>query len=156
MTRAPRAEIEFHRECLQGAEALKREIAYNPTRFNQMVSEHGGPEAVRLLLKGKDASDGFTTLWEAGRLEMSVEAAVLLPWYEDLFNDEERATARRRLLEHRFDVDAFVQRRIAQPPSWAVAEDWSRRETTNGVPQEERRPGSRRRNDDREIGRAHV
>ena len=34
---------------------------YNPTRFNQMVAEHGGVEAARQLLRGRDASDGFTT-----------------------------------------------------------------------------------------------
>lgn len=105
---------------LKGSDRLKREIGYNPTRFNEMVADHGGPEAVRQLLEGRDASDGFTTLWEAGRLEMSVEAAVLLPWYELLYTDDERAVARRRLVEHRFDVDAFLRTRCATPPSWTT------------------------------------
>jgi hypothetical protein len=105
---------------LAGADRLTREIGYNPTRFNQMVAEHGGPEAVRLLLNGRDASDGFTTLWENGRLEMSCEAIVLLPWYEDLFSDYEKAVARHRLIEHHFDVDAFVQQASTTPPSWWV------------------------------------
>ena len=87
---------------MRGADRLRREIAYNPTRFNQMVAEHGGVEAVRQLLRGRDASDGFTTLWEARRLEMSVEAAALLPWYRALFTDEERAVAHRRLVDHDF------------------------------------------------------
>lgn len=117
-----RAEREFHREMIDGAERLKREIGYNPTRFNQMVAEHGGPEAARQLLTGRNASDGFTTLWEAGRLEMSVEAAVLLPWYEALFTDRQRTVARRRLTEHRFDVDAFMDTRTAAPPAWVAAE----------------------------------
>jgi len=69
-----RAETEFNRELVRGADRLKREIGYNPARFNQMVADHGGPEAARLLLSGRDASEGFATLWEAGRLEMSVEA----------------------------------------------------------------------------------
>jgi hypothetical protein len=38
-------------------------------------------------------SDGFGTLWESGRLEMSCEAYVLLPWYGDLFTDEQVAVA---------------------------------------------------------------
>jgi hypothetical protein len=103
---------------LAGADRLKKEIGYNPTRFNQMVAEHGGPEAVRLLLKGRDASDGFTTLWENGRLEMSCEAFALVPWYKDLFSDDERAVARHRLIEHHFDVDAFVQQASSTPPAW--------------------------------------
>lgn len=118
-----RAEQEFHREIVQGADRLKREIGYNPARFNQMVGERGGPETARQLLSGRDASDGFTTLWEANRLEMSVEAVALLPWYETLFTDEQRAVARRRLMEHRFDVDGFLATRTASPPAWTEAAD---------------------------------
>jgi hypothetical protein len=113
------ADREFHRDMLNGAETLKREIGYNPTRFNQMVAELGGPEAVRRLLSGRDASDGFTTLWENHRLEMSVEAFALLPWYADLFTDEQRATAWRRLAEHGFDVEGFLQSRSESVPSWS-------------------------------------
>jgi hypothetical protein len=87
-----------------------------------MVAERGGPEAARQLLTGRDASDGFTTLWEARRLEMSVEAAALLPWYEELFSDIQRATARRRLVEHDFDVEAFLRLRSERPPAWTHAE----------------------------------
>lgn len=115
-----RAEQEFHREMVEGAETLKREIGYNPTRFNQMVAEHGGPEAARQLLTGRDASDGFTTLWEAGRLDMSIEEAALLPWYGSLFSEDQRSVARRRLTEHRFDIDAFLARRGARPPAWSA------------------------------------
>jgi hypothetical protein len=85
-----------------------------------MVAELGGPEAVRRLLTGRDASDGFTTLWENHRLDMSVEASALLPWYADLFTDEQRATARRRLTEHNFDVEAFLRTRSASPPGWTT------------------------------------
>lgn len=76
------AEREFHREMVEGSNRLTREIGYKATRFNQIVAEHGGPAAARQLLTGRDASDGLTTPWEAGRLDMSVEAAALLPWYE--------------------------------------------------------------------------
>lgn len=115
-----RAEQAFHSDMLAGSERLKKETGYNPTRFNQMVAEHGGPGAVHLLLKGSDASDGFTTLWEKNRLDMSCEAIVLLPWYEELFSEDERAAARHRLKEHRFDVDEFLRRSSANPPPWSV------------------------------------
>jgi hypothetical protein len=118
-----RAEQAFHSEMLAGADRLKKEIGYNPTRFNQMVGEHGGPEAVRLLLGGRDASDGFTTLWENDRLEMSCEAIALLHWYAGLFSEDERAVARHRLVEHGFDVDGFLQRCSSSTPLW-----WSQAE----------------------------
>jgi len=34
-----------------------------------LVDKYGGVEAVRLLLRGRGTSDGFTTLWENGRLQ---------------------------------------------------------------------------------------
>lgn len=116
------AERQFHGDMVLGVERLKREIGYNATRFMQMVGEYGGAEAARHLLTGRDASDGFTTLWEHGRLEMSVEAHVLLPWYHDLFSETQLGTAERRLREHRFDVNAFLTRAGRDWPAWAQQE----------------------------------
>jgi hypothetical protein len=113
-----RAEQEFHREMVVGAQRLQREIGYNPTRFRQMVDEHRGVGAVRLLLRGRDASDGFTTLWENGRLDMSCEVIALLPWYADLFTNDERDVAHRRLGAHGFDIEGFLQEGSLTSPSW--------------------------------------
>jgi hypothetical protein len=107
---AREAEGRFHSAMVAGIEISKREVGYNPTRFAQMVGELGGLEAARHLLRGRDASDGFTTLWEHGRLDISVEAVVLLPSYHELFTAEQLETARRRLTEHRFDVDSWLHR----------------------------------------------
>jgi len=114
------AERRFHADMVAGAERLKREIGYNPTRFTRMVGEMGGVEAARHLLRGRDASDGFTTLWEHRRLEVSVEAFVLLPWYRGLFSEDELATAERRLGEHRFDVERFLREAGQRPPAWVT------------------------------------
>jgi citrate synthase len=87
-----------------------------------MVGELGGAEAARQLLRGRDASDGFTILWEYGRLGMSVEAFVLLPWYRELFTEEQLETADRRLREHRFDVERFLRDSTQSPPAWATSD----------------------------------
>lgn len=116
------AERRFHRDMVETVQALKRDIGYNATRFTRMLSEHGGVEAARRLLAGRDASDGFTTLWNHGRLEMSVEAHVLLPWYRQLFTDEQRSVAEWRLREHRFDVDNFITRAERTWPTWAAGD----------------------------------
>lgn len=111
-------ERHFHLDMLAGAERLKREIGYNPTRFHQMIANYGGVGAAKALLTGADYSDGFTKLWEHKRLDVSVEAFVLLPWYEGLFSNEEKEAARRRLTLHGFDVDGFLRLQAAAPPSW--------------------------------------
>ncbi len=105
-----RLHVEFTRLMLDGCERLQREIGYNPTRFRQMVGEHGGVDAARRLLHGPTTSEGFATLWEASRLHLSVEAFVLLPRFDGLFSDAERFEARRRLGAHGFDVDDFLGR----------------------------------------------
>ena len=114
------AELHFHEDMIHGGEILKREINYNPTRFNQMVAEYGGVEAARrLLAPSSNTSDGFVTLYENSRLNMSVEAWALLPWYEHLFSKDQLDRARYRLSEHRFDVESYLTKARERVPLWA-------------------------------------
>ena len=100
LARGRAAELDFHRAMVQIYETARRDVDYKPTRFLQMVSEHGGVEAARHLLRADTPSEGFITLWAAGRLDLTVEAHVLKPEYADLFTEEERRIARRRLDEY--------------------------------------------------------
>jgi hypothetical protein len=97
-------EVPFHQAMVHIYERAKKEAAYVATRFIQMVAEHGGLGAARQLLAASSVSEGFTTLWEKRRLDLSVEFHVLLPEYRQLFTEEERRVARNRLLSHGFDV----------------------------------------------------
>ena len=112
------AERHFHTDMVAVTERLKNEIGYYPKLFMRMVAERGAVDAARQLLRGADASYGFTTMWEHDRLALSVEAFSLLPWYRALFTDDQHETAERRLTEHRFDVDGFLLRACANPPAW--------------------------------------
>lgn len=96
-------ERRFHHAMTQIYERARVEAGYNATRFLQMVSERGGLEATRQLLRSTQASDGFTALWMAGRLDLSVEYHVLMPEYRPLFTPAERAAADRRLREYGFE-----------------------------------------------------
>jgi predicted ATP-grasp superfamily ATP-dependent carboligase len=98
---------DFERDMRDGARRC-REFGYNPTYWEKMVSDQGAVGAAKQLLKGSRASDGFTRLWEEGRLDLSVEFYILLPKYADLFAREERVEARRRLELHEFDVDRAI------------------------------------------------
>lgn len=81
----------------------KQEAGYNATRFLQMLSEQGGVETAHQLLLASGVSDGFTALWQAGRLDLSVEHHVLLDEFNELFTEEERDIARHRLADYGFD-----------------------------------------------------
>lgn len=87
----------FHRAMVAIYETAKRDLGYNATRFLQMLSDQGGLATARQLLWSDTPSDGFTTLWRHGRLDLTVEAHVLLPEFASLFTDEDRQRARERL-----------------------------------------------------------
>jgi hypothetical protein len=73
------------------------ECDYRPTRFLHTIEERGAVATAKALLHAPKASDGFATLWERGRLDLSVEALVLQNRWRPLFTDDERAIARKRL-----------------------------------------------------------
>jgi hypothetical protein len=102
---------EFTEEMYEGYRYLARTINYRAKQFLEMVTMQGGVGAARALLRGRDASDGFTRLWQEKMLAWSVEASVLRPKYERLFTPDERDTARRRLEAHGFDVEGFLRQR---------------------------------------------
>ncbi|MFD6666991.1 caspase domain-containing protein [Micromonospora chalcea] len=93
-------EKNFHQALVNGYRAMKRDINYNATIYIRMISTHGGLGAARQLLHASSVSSGFTTLWEKGRLDLTVEAFVLRKPWSTLFTDEELKIARDRLAEY--------------------------------------------------------
>jgi len=94
----------FHQAMLGVYRRAKEECGYKATRFVQMVTELGGLEAAKRLLHSGDISYGFEKLWELGRLDISMEALVIDPKWQDLFTEEEVATARMRLADCGYSI----------------------------------------------------
>jgi hypothetical protein len=78
----------------------KEHCNYNATYFLQMLEQRGSLATARYLLATNTPSEGFTRLWECGRLDLTVEAVILQPAYESLFTDEERQLAAQRLQDY--------------------------------------------------------
>ena len=91
--------LEFHKAMIDVCERSKREARYNPTQFRAMVAELGGLEASRAILSKPTVSDGFAVLWEKGRLDLTIEAAVTSTRFGPLFSEEEIDVARSRLAQ---------------------------------------------------------
>lgn len=98
-------EDQFHGAMVQIYEQAKAECDYVATRFIQMVAEKGGLRTAKELLSKDSPQEGFTRLWECGRLDLTVEALVLKPKFASLFNKAEREEARRRLEEYDYPLD---------------------------------------------------
>ena len=91
-----------------------REFGYKPTIFERMIAEKGGRQAIKRLIVMKKPSDGFTTLWEAGRLDLSAEALIIEhPEFYELFTEAELEIAWKRLkdYEYKTKIDNVYQTR---------------------------------------------
>lgn len=93
----------FHTEMLGIYKRAKAEAGYNATRFLSMVSERGGLDTARYLLRAQTISDGYAELSLRGRLDLTVEALVIEPRWRELFSDKEWAIAVARLTEYGYN-----------------------------------------------------
>lgn len=71
-------------------------LGYRPTGMLQMMERLGGIDTARRLLT-LPPSEGFGRLALMGRLDLTVETLILEPRWNDVFTDDERRTAKRRL-----------------------------------------------------------
>jgi len=102
-------ELRFTHDLVDGVRILAREIGYRAPIFSQMLTSLGGVETARRLLRQRDVQYGFELLHARDRLGRSAEAWMLRPEYAELFSDEEREIARRRLEAFGFDVDCYLR-----------------------------------------------
>jgi hypothetical protein len=85
------------------------------------VERHGAVGATkRLLADPRHTSYGFERLWELQALDASVEFAVCLPWFRDLFTPDEIEEAENRLILHDFPLQECLERASRVPPQWVV------------------------------------
>jgi hypothetical protein len=79
----------------------KQEAGYNATIFLRMISDRGGLATAKYLINSTKPSDGYTHLYERGRLDLTVEAMVVenIRWHE-LFTGAELTAANDRLKQY--------------------------------------------------------
>ncbi|WP_409304704.1 EVE domain-containing protein [Peribacillus sp. SCS-155] len=118
MSVANQLEVDFHKAMLQIYDNAKK-IGYNASRFRNMVANQGGLNVAKKFIKNNTPSDGFTSLWELGRLDLTVEALVLSPEYANLFSVEEKQIVRERLQEYGFELtDKPITKKKEQVKTW--------------------------------------
>jgi hypothetical protein len=71
------------------------EARYPAVRFLQMLNQHGGVETANRLLP--NMSDGFAELWKRNRLDLTMEALIILARWRPLFTEEQLKVAEDRL-----------------------------------------------------------
>jgi hypothetical protein len=89
--------MSFEKRVKDAIQEMKK-LGYTPNILLQMIAEHGMIEAVkRLMVNRSEPPKGFLRLMELGRLDLSMETIILEQEFQDLFTEEERNEASRRL-----------------------------------------------------------
>ena len=97
-------EDRWHAEMV-GVHEDAKSAGYNASRFIQMVNEQGGLVAAKALINSTQPSDGFTKLWELGRLDITVEARALKLEFRELFSPLEVKKCRERLASYEWSAE---------------------------------------------------
>jgi hypothetical protein len=96
---------QFDEEMLGIYQRALSEAHYKATRFLSMLSEHGGLETARILIHSPAVSEGYTALWQRGRLDLTVEAVIIdYPKWHSLFTEEELGICRKRLSDYEYSA----------------------------------------------------
>jgi hypothetical protein len=98
---AAELEKQWHQEMLQ-IYADAKAVNYEASGLMELMSSYGGLVAAKKLINMGSPSDGFTTLWELERLDISVEARALKPMFRCLFSETELARCRKRLADYQW------------------------------------------------------
>jgi hypothetical protein len=96
--------IELEKEFMIAVATCKNKYGYNPTRFLQMLEEHGPIDTAILLVMAPKIHEGLSKLWEFKRLDLSVEAIICREQYRYLFEEDVLLHAKNRLKELGYSV----------------------------------------------------
>jgi len=90
-------EDDLEREFRKSVEICISHYRYRPSYFLQMLDNYGAADTAIKLVTAPKFHEGFTKLWELGRLDLTVEAIVLRSPYNQLFAKEVLDSASERL-----------------------------------------------------------
>ena len=117
-------------------------LGYRPALFKQMLAAQGGEATVRQLLSKGKPSDGFTRLWELGRLDLTVEALVVEAQWRRFFDPILLQQAERLLTQSKY---AFTRYATLAADSVSIGLQPSHTGAAGGpLPTEPPSPSSRR------------
>lgn len=101
------AKSDFDVAMFEIYQRAKTEAGYTATIFLKMLNDRGGLATAKYLINSDKPSDGYTNLFERGRLDLTVEAMVVEnEKWRPLFSEEEIKRSRTRLRQYEY-----------QPPS---------------------------------------
>lgn len=90
------------------AKVMEQRLGFPANGLSTVVADYQGAEGAKFSLRRPIKAHMLGRMWERKLLRFTVEAMVVLPWYEGLFTEEELSEARDRLTRMGFDVAGHV------------------------------------------------
>ncbi|MGR5145563.1 hypothetical protein ACQKP8_03310 [Photobacterium alginatilyticum] len=89
------------------------EAKYKASAFLGMLLKYRGIDTAKRLIHSPNVSDGYTALWQLGRLDLTVEALIVENsiWH-GLFSEEELKICQKRL--HDYQYKSVTSKQIDQ------------------------------------------
>ena len=95
-------EIQFRDRVQSAIQEMERDCKYTPSQFMEMIREYNTLNACKMLINAPGISEGFMRLFDAKRLDLTVEAIALEPECRELFSETELQRARKRLRQYEY------------------------------------------------------
>lgn len=96
-------EAEFDAAMMDIYVRAKSEANYTASIFHRMLDQQRGLATAKQLINDTKVSQGYTALFERGRLDLTVEAVVFdNPKWHALFDPQELAKAEKRLVAYQY------------------------------------------------------
>ena len=96
-------ENEFYTSVMNDVKILEKK-GYKPLIFLDMISKYGAIDTAKRLVNSPKPSPGYAKLWKMGALQYSVENQIQDKRWNEVFTDEEREKAKKRLADYGFTV----------------------------------------------------
>lgn len=96
-------EKELCKDMIEIYRKADKECGYRATRFLQMIDRKGSLVTAKELISKDGGTEGFTKLWEFGRLDLSLEALIISGKYNDLFTQKEIEICKERLSQYEYE-----------------------------------------------------
>lgn len=99
----------FHDDMIKVFKMTAKEVKYKPSRRLDLINKYGGYEAAIKMLPTDSNTFDFTLLWEAQRLDLSIEALITKEYYKHLFSQEIVDFCQKRLDEYNYAPKVLVE-----------------------------------------------
>jgi hypothetical protein len=94
--------LELLQRFFQDCDECEKALGYHPTRFREMLADLGPIETARRVIISPQIPEGFSILWEKGRLDLTTEVKVLSRRFCRLFAEDLLLRARKRLQQYNY------------------------------------------------------